>query len=103
MATECAPSAAVHEGGRYAAMPEPAWLDAQNGNGRGSKAPCMVAGDDPNPKRPVPKIGGVSQRPAQAAINLLEAFIRQCQAYVAAGILTAAEAQPLIDAAQDLI
>jgi probable HAF family extracellular repeat protein len=39
----------------------------------------------------------------QAAINLLEAFIRQCQAYVAAGILTAAEAQPLIDAAQALI
>lgn len=38
-----------------------------------------------------------------AAINLLQAFIKKCEAYVAAGILTAAQAQPLIDAAQDLI
>jgi hypothetical protein len=29
----------------------------------------MVAGEDPNSKRPVPKTGGASQRSAEAAIK----------------------------------
>jgi probable HAF family extracellular repeat protein len=38
-----------------------------------------------------------------AAVHLLESFIREVQAFVNAGVLTAEQGQPLIDAAQELI
>ena len=37
------------------------------------------------------------------AINLLEAFINQINAFIAAGILTPAEGEPLVDAANIIV
>ena len=39
----------------------------------------------------------------QAAKNILQALIQQVQSFIADGILSAAEGQPLIDAAQSAI
>jgi polyhydroxyalkanoate synthesis regulator phasin len=48
-------------------------------------------------------IASMDRGNTQAAIRQMEAFIRQVEAFVASGVLTPEEAQPLLDAAHALM